>query len=577
MQRIRVRSVAARLMLGCLFLLFIALATRPLIHITIDRCLRGTLGTQVQVGHMQASLRESRVDLQSFTASDPHHAGRLLFRAAELQLELDRASFLRRKIVVNRGRVSGLELIADRDAVPAIDTRAAATYQAALVHRFDKIGSRWFGQAADELAVDVTEDLKSIAMARELLERWPGEYTAIERNAHELKSRILALRELLNSTTDNPLRNLEAYQQAVQELEGLGREIFEVRRQVEQICQQIAMDRDQLASAQQADLEGLAQRHHLSPLDDQTLSEYLLSVQVADRLNTVLRWVQLSRRYTPTLSARHAAMSARGQDHVFVGQQPQPDVLVKTLVFQGQGLFGTEPVALEGTIRNLSSQPAMLDVPIEVAMQTTGERPMMVQARLDATGAEQVDQVIIDCPRLAQERVLLGNPDQLAIVLGAGDVHLWARVEIAGDAVKGEIRMKQTGLSLTPQLHPRLGTTEISQVLDRELDQVRSLDVAVEIGGSLASPSWQLRSNLGPQVATGMKAALETEMLARRERQLRQAHEVFDEKARLIEAELLARQQAILEVLQFGNHAIDEVRQDIATRMNEASTRVPLR
>ncbi len=577
MRRIRVRSMAARAVLGCLFLLFIALATRPLIHTTIDRCVRATIGTQVKMDHMQASLRDSRVLIHGFTASDPHHAGRILFRAAELQLELDQASFLRRKFVVDRGRASGMELIADRDAVPAIDTRAAAAYQAALMQRFDKLGSRWFGQAADQLAADVTSDLKSIAMARDLLERWPGEYTVIEHKAHELKTRILALRELLNSTTDNPLRNLASYQQAVEELEGLGREIFEVRRQVEQICQQIAMDRDQLAAAQQADLTRLAELQRLSPLDNDALSEYLLGVQVADRLNTVLRWVQLSRRYTPTLSARHAAMSSRGTDHVFVGQQPQPDVLIKTLVFQGQGLFGAEPVALEGTIRNLSSQPRAMDVPIEVAMQTTGERPMMVQARLDATGDQQVDQVIIDCPRLAQDRVLLGNPDQLAIVLGAGDLHLWARVEITGDAVNGEIRMKQTELSLTPQLHPRLVTTEISQVLDQQLGQVRSLDVAVEIGGSLASPTWKLRSNLGTQVATGMQAALETEMLARRERQLRQAHEVFDEKARSIQAEMLAQQQAILEVLQFGTHAIEEVRQDIATRMNESQTRAPLR
>ena len=66
-------------------------------------------------------------------------------------------------------------------------------------------------------------------------------------------------------------------------------------------------------------------------------------------------------------------------------------------------------------------------------------------------------------------------------------------------------------------------------------------------------------------------------MLAKRERQVRKAHDEFDQLAHSIESDLLAQQQAILQVLEFGDDAIEKARHDIATRIEETKIRSPLR
>ena len=88
--------------------------------------------------------------------------------------------------------------------------------------------------AADQMQSEWDEELPSILLARELLEQWPTAYGDMQSRTQSLKNRVIALRTSLDDAGDNPLRNLAPYQQRpATELDGLGREIFELRGQVD--------------------------------------------------------------------------------------------------------------------------------------------------------------------------------------------------------------------------------------------------------------------------------------------------------------------------------------------------------
>ena len=116
-------------------------------------------------------------------------------------------------------------------------------------------------------------------------------------------------------------------------------------------------------------------------------------------------------------------------------------------------------------------------------------------------------------------------------------------------------------------IRDRFETEEINTAIARSLSDIESLDVAVDISGTLASPSWQMRSNLGAHMAGRLRDAVHTHLANRNEEQLRTAHEQIDTRVRNMETELLAKQQLILESLQFDTAEIEKVRNDIARRV----------
>ncbi len=567
MRLFRPKFLIPRMILLGLTFLFLALASRPIIRSIVLQSVQSLLGGHATVAEVHTSLSEGRVRLVDFSAADFHNAGQTLFRAEAIELELDRDQLLRRKSVVRRGRVIGLEVFAGHDDVPAI---AVQPCMAEHARQFQKMAGCWFGKAAEEMAIELEPEAHSIQVANELLERWPDEYGDIESKANDLKTRVLAVNEILKGAGTNPLRNLAAYEQAIGELESLGREIFEVRRQVDVVRQQIEMDRDTVRKIREEDLAQIHSQVAPPAIDEAMLSDYFLNADVARQLDTVVKWLQLSRRFTPTLMAQHSLRRHRGIAYTLPTTIASPDVLIETLVLQGTVAFGPQTVNIEGTIRNLSSDPKTLGKPTEFTIQTTGHLSLLVQGELDSSGDVSKDHFVIDCPGLPQERRLLGDPKQFALAVAPGQMHLWANISIVGDSLEGEVRMKQDSSSVTPHIHPGLSSLDVAQALDVTLSTLESIDVSVRVEGSLTSPTWTLRSNLGAHVAEGMRSAVESSILAHRESQLLEAHAGIDEKVRVIEKQLLAKQQAILESLQFGSDEIERSRKDIATRVESS-------
>ena len=493
---------------------------------------------------------------------------RNLFEADLVDLKLDCTSLLRRQAVVRRGRLYGLDLGTERVQSGVLGSKNEASYQADLASYFDRLGREWLNSATEQMNDGTAENLDSVKVASQLINAWPAECDRIELQSQSLKSKATKLRTVLESSGDNPLRNLEKYQQAIQELDGLGREVFEVRGQVRRLQQQIEMDRETIKVARNKDLAELEGELALSSLDADSLSEYLLGAEVTEQVENVLQWIRWTRRFSPTLSARRGSFNERGRYLHFPGTEPRPRVLVESLVLQGTGRCGQEMVGLEGTISGLTSHPDRTGKPTEVVIQTTGERPVLIQATFNGVLSDQPhDTVTIDIPNAKQPPRLLGNTRQLAVALSSCQSHVWVQIDIVGDSLSGELLVKQSGLEMTPQLNPDYDNGDIAAVVANSLTDVDTLEFAVDLKGTLTSPNWALRSNVGSYLADGMRQQVLSVMLRKNEQRIRDSHQRIEEQLRSAEQALVNRQQRILESLEFGSTEIEAVRADIASRV----------
>ena len=108
----------------------------------------------------------------------------------------------------------------------------------------------------------------------------------------------------------------------------------------------------------------------------------------------------------------------------------------------------------------------------------------------------------------------------------------------------------------------------------QSFQDVRSLHAAVDLSGTLARPKWKLKTNLGPQLAAGLKSSLRRELAGRQEQLAAQLQHVTDQQLASFSKKIAARQQELLAKLNLGEQEIAQLQQLITElpRLSDAIT-----
>ena len=565
---IRWKYVLPRLLLCGLVAAFVFLAANPLLRMVIVRSGQAVTGARVDVDRIQTSLGRGHVDLVGFRAADPRRPMRNLFQADRIRLEIDRRALAQRRIVVQRAQIAGFRVGTERTTSGALEPSPAASYGTQLADDFADYGRRWLNDAVRRLTQDVQQELQSVALAEELLGRWPQEMDRIEKQADTLKSRVQQLHRQLEDAGENPLRNAASYQQAIAELAALGNEIGQVRGDVNRIGQQFLMDQEAITTAKAHDLALLKEKMDLPVLNGEDLTEYLLGPEASERITAILDWMQWGRRLLPTVQAHTTALRHRGEDVWFRGLRPAPEVLLETLVLTGTGQRNGRSFNLEGTLRGLASQPQYLDRPTELVIQTSGDNSLSIQAMFDASATERRDRMVIRCEHWPHAARTFGDPRQLAVTLPADEVRLWVLLDLVDDQLSGEVVLKRNAAELDARLGDEFCCTEVADLLKRTVKRISRIEASIALRGTLDHPQWTLRSNLGHELAGGLRDSVRDALWARQEAYVHQAHEGVRQQLTDFQNQLADRQTAVLQNLQVGDTGIQSVKEFIATRVD---------
>jgi uncharacterized protein (TIGR03545 family) len=565
---IRSSYVIPRVALFTLFLGLSALAVNPLVRWGIVRTGQSVTGAPVEFDHMRAALIKGFVELDGIRAADPNRPMKNLFEADHVRLEIDKTALSRRRFVITHAKAIGFRLSTDRQTPGTVGIPSAAGYEAALAEQFADSGKQWLEQAAARLAADAERNLQSVDLAKQLLTRWPHEYETIETQTGAMQSQIERIQELIDESGDNPLRNLNTYQEAIAELEAIHSQTFEVRGSIDRLCQQLLMDKDSIDKARQHDEAYLTEKVQLEPLNTAQLSEYLMGPELGDRLVTVLEWLQWGRMQVPGSMSLPKAHRSRGKFVFFPGIESKPETVIRVLNLSGKGDFDDISVEFQGVVRGLSSDRKLGDGPVEIAMQTTSGPKMVVNATLDMRGKMRHDVININCPELPQPARVLGQADKLSINVSRANAHLSVRMKIDGRAIDGELIIKQQGVQLTPTLNPEFGGHQISGLVASSLDGVDRIEARCQIGGTLDEPLWKLDSNLGPALAEGITQAIDSHVNDYHQQLLAKTYAEVDSHLTRLEQAFETKQAEMLSQLEIGHSQIERINEIIASRVD---------
>lgn len=558
----------------------------PLVRWALVSTGQSITGAKVELHSARASLVRGEVTLGALQIADPGHPMKNLLAAEQLQLDLETSALLRGKLIVGEARATGVRIDGDRATSGALDPAAANAFSLpgkellkAGARQLAEQGRDWLEHAAAGLGEDLArevERLESVRLAAQLAERWPRACHDLDAQIDGLRARIERLREGFARPPADPMRIIDHFRQLTAELESIQRDIEQFQRQIEELPKQASRDRAAIAAAARRDLDEVARRFHLDRPSPEQLSEYLLEREFGERVAVAARWIAWASRQTARAPSDRQLQRGRGVD-VLPARPAEPDFLLRWLTLEGRAWCDGHPCDFLATVSGLTSQPQVVGQPTVVRAQVKLPTEIWIEATLDRTGAEPCDRFTVQCPAWNQPARTLGDPGQLALAVAPGTVRLALQVELHGRRLAGRLHVAQEPVELRAVVSPRCGGARLAEVLQAGLAQFRRIEADVALCGTADQPEWQLRSNLGADVAAAISTAFTRELELRRGELMAQVQRRIERELTGVDQLLAGKQQQLFDKLQGQIADARQLSQSLAQRVPLTPPALPFR
>jgi uncharacterized protein (TIGR03545 family) len=511
------------------------------------------VGAKVDVADARVSLIETQLLVSKLEVTNPKSPLKNLAKVERLEIDLDTAALLRKKLVINYGALTGLEFDTDRETSGALpdSTKSEDHAPSWIGQQARSVAEHWFADLEARFQQDLRTQLQSVALAEELAAKWPQKYSALEASVRSLKQRAKQLETEYETARKNPLRHGEFLAQVPREVAAFEKALSALHAELAALPAELKGDREAIERARQHDQQRLAQLARLDAIDPQALTEYLVGPQVTEALDEAAAWMRFVRQVIPPSDDEFEGSTAkgRGTDVVFVGARPLPDVWVKRLRLAGAARLGGQPLEMAGNLHNWSSDPRLAGKPTTLELKSTRGLPVTLTAIFDRLQETPRDEMTIEATGLALAAAHLGEGGAVELELGPSTAHVTANVALTGEALSGRLLIRQQGVGVTPKIAIAKIGSSLEQSLAARLGNIRQGETEVVLTGTLDAPEVSIHSTLGSamaqaiaQSASEVTTQYTSEIIARSEQQVsKQLAKIEGEMAQFrakIEAEL---------------------------------------
>ena len=569
---IRWSYVLTRLFIIACVLALLWVLMNPVLKLGLIIAGRSVVGANVNIGRLESSLKSSHVQLDAIQIADPNSPLENLIEVSHARFDFDNHAFLRRRLVISEGRLSGVQFNSDRTENGAIEKstdeeKTGPTW----TDKASELGEDWIDSSLDRLEEKIEEDLKSIRLAKELKERWPAEYERLEKEADDISKRGKDLVKQIELYSKKPLDHLDKFQATLVEIDTLRKDAIRLKRDLNRLRNQMRTDRVAIEEAKKHDQEYVRKTVRMENLNAEKLSEYFLGPEMQKHVTSAVSWIEWGRTFFGTEDkepkAEVAERKETGISVIFPHMRMSPDFLVEKLHLDGDGTVDGKPYQFAGMIRDITHQSNRHDKPMSVRIETNGAIQLTADAVFDRRGELPTERIVINIPALSQPARTLGDDDELSLHLAKGEAKIEADIVFRGNEVSGNVVYLQQNVSITPNLKKANNKEILLGDLGSSLDAIQDIRANVQLHGTLKSPKWKLQSNLGDQLKTALDTAMKSELAAREQHLIAQANKLVDDEINSLEKKLFKKHGDVLKKLEVGDKELAVIKSEIASRI----------
>jgi uncharacterized protein (TIGR03545 family) len=519
----------------------------PLLKYALVAGGEAALGAKVEVAELSTSLLDGQLVIEGLVAANPRKPMRNLAEAERVQLNVDFAALMHKRLVVKSGLVRGVRFDAERTTTGALEPTvgeadAGPSMLDPLVTDASDSAMEWMGSLQGRIEDDLESKLATPRVLRELEDRWQQQYAALTARADALRAKAKKIEADFREAKKNPLRSLPVLQSLQQELTATQTELTATLAELKGLPAQAQADRKAIDAARKQDQEFLKNAVHVVRTDGAQLTEYLLGETVHGYVSQTMGWVNSIRSWIPKSKMERPARS-RGTNVLFVDRR-DPKCLIERVTLTGEASVGGETLEVIGELCDATTEPQFHAKPMTFTLRTTGSIEGTLLATIDRRTADARDTLVIDYPHVALRERNLGAADKLAVNVAAGEASIAGELHLRGDVLSGVITLRQA--STLAARTPALRDDRIATMLTESLAGVDRLEAEVTVSGTLRKPKWKIESNLGPQLAEGINGAVRRYLTERRDRLVAKVQGKVDEQLAKLDAKRQEAQQELM-------------------------------
>ena len=204
-----------------------------------------------------------------------------------------------------------------------------------------------------------------------------------------------------------------------------------------------------------------------------------------------------------------------------------------------------EPVPFKALLTDVTEDPVLLGRPCVMSLVAAGSRPLQLKLIYDATQETPVAEILADFRDTNAIPLRAGKPDKACLQAILNDVTWQSRLVIVENQIQGYLvldsRLDQLAFSANEDVRP-----EIIEAANDVFSRLQTLNATVQISGTLRKPDIDLHSDVGEQVASGVKAAFTHQLEVAKEKLMSEVTDYADEHVQTLKNRFAADYDRLL-------------------------------
>ena len=582
---VRFSYLIPRIIIIALITIGVFMSQDPLLQRLSIYRLENMTGAKAEIGELKFDPGTGKLMIKEFALADPHSPMRNFFQTDIAYLDVDLKRFPKGQLVIKDGSVEGLVFGAPRTDSGALDTPNNRTSQLqpgsasastdtppTLNSKIAKIGQNWLDQfpVHTDIAPRI-EDIEFLKKSDDLplnlktrLREQLEKIGSLQRQIHELNTQ----RRLAGERHPNPLRpsNHDKFEkdfaQLVQKSQTISKDFVSLEREAMQY-------RERLRLEYENEILKLKDFSSAAPFEGEAISRLLLTQIQEERVAEIVAWFKVFRDSIPDPQTSFLPTPIRGTNLNLPGvAAKKPGLLIKNLEIDGEGRFANEHLKFYGTVKNLTPEPHLHNLPTTISLRAQGAQHFIANCTLDRRTPISQDILKLQCPQFVLSEKLLGDDNSLLVTLGGGS-QIQADIELnaTGDQLTGKLIFRHANVALhVDKLNELVGGQDVALQLNQGVATVESFETAVYLSGTIDNYRCDFTSDLGEKFAKAANQTLQNNAnrnIQRIENRLKQK----------LADQLLSLNEAMMPKLRTGNEMLSDLNMLLKTTTEEEKSR----
>jgi uncharacterized protein (TIGR03545 family) len=573
----RWRYIVPRVILLATVWAFFTFGLDPLLERGLVTAGQSAAAAKVDIAGVKTSFFPPAAAVAKVCVANHSKPGTNLVEFDSLEMKFEGGPLLRKLFIVDEGELTGLHWGTSREdsgllpETPAQQEPPAKDSDA----QSSQLESEWAARAKTIFAgltdrakstVD-PQQFESVRLGQDMSKRWTASFNSIETRSDGLKQQIDSIKAKANTNSGNKLERLETYRSAASDATRLLQEIKQLKADLDAQKQQARQDFASFKQAREHDMAKIQDAANLLKMDPQQLTEYLLGPELHKQLNAALEWTKWAKAHFLKKPDEPQPNRLGGEEIAFPRTPELPRFLIKSLRVSGAGDVHGQQLQFTGTVTGITSDPVIYGQPVVVQLTGDGAGDLDLRAEFDYTksGAEPTHHVLISYSAPNPGDSHLGSDDALAITVTPGKLASRTEVMLVGETLHGTLNLKLDPTKLALKTSGKSAQLEqhVTAALADIVAGINAIQADLVLDGPLDNPKWSIKSDLGPQIASGMGQALSHELTAGKQELAAKLDQTLNQQAGQLQNLFKQQSQLLAGKLNLNETELQQIAQQV--------------